>query len=413
MKIAESKTITLRTVSPVFCGSGETLDPLSYVVDDNLVRVIDTDRFLEGLSSEQVKQFESWLIPLSDKRATIDAQIQEARGRRDHQRSGQLSRQRRDLDAEFSLHHFVTKRLGKSSGAFLAPYESYSFRCHTRPDQSGFRLHIKDAQHRPYIPGTEIKGAFRTALLYSAVSEPQGYAKLSQMLGNVRGSEYEKSKSMRHLAENLETQLLRGESKGKKQGDAKYDALRLVQVSDSTPISAEDLRLEMTQSLGTTRFTKTWIETIKYGAEVSMQLTLGDPELIAATLGLGSISRMLTLPGLFQACYQRAKELLEEEAECFRKEEEVFEIIEELIEENSPDAPLIRLGGGQGFLSVTTNLAVKRKNARLYEESIRKNVSSFRRWRTMPGNFPKTRRVIADSTGEPVDCLGWVKMIVC
>lgn len=412
MKIAESKTIILRTLSPVFCGSGETLDPLSYVVDDNLVRVIDTDKFLNGLTTQQLEQFQAWLLPLSDKRAALDAQIQEARRQKDHQRSGQLSRQRRDLDAEFSLHHFITKRLGKSPGAFLAPYESYSFRCHTRPDQSGFRLHIKDAQRRPYIPGTEIKGALRTALLYSAVSEPQGYEKLSQMLGKVQGSEYEKARSMRRLADDLETELLRGEFKGRKQRDAKFDSLRLLQISDSSPIPAEDLRLEMTQSRGTTRFTKTWIETIKYGAELSAHLTLGSPELIAEQLGFASLSQKLTLPALFQACYQRAKDLLEEEAEYFRKEEEVLEIIEELIEENTLDAPLIRLGGGQGILSVTVDLAVKRKNPELYERSLRPNVSSFRRWRTMPGNFPKTRRVISDDTNEPLDVLGWLKLSV-
>ena len=412
MKIAEAKTITLRTVTPIFCGSGETLDPLSYVADGDLIRVIDSDKFLGGLTSQQLQQFQSWLLPLADKRAAIDGQIREARGRRDYQRAGRLSQQRRDIDYEFSLQHFVTKKLGKQPGSFLAPYEWYSFRGHANPDPGGFRLHIKDARHRPYIPGTEIKGAIRTALLYAQVCEPRGYEKLTQLLREVRGSDYEKSKSMRRLADRLETELLRGEVKGKRQRDAKYDSLRLIQVSDSTPIPAEDLRLEVTQSLGTTRFTKTWIETIKYDAEMTMELTLGDPELLSKTLGLGSSTTRFSIAGLFEACYQRARDVLEEEATYFSKQEEISEIIQELKETNTPESPLIRLGGGQGFLSVTTNLAIKIKDPQLYEEAIRKNVSSFRRWRTVPNNFPKTRRVIAETTEEPLDCLGWVKMII-
>jgi CRISPR-associated protein Csm5 len=410
MKIAESKTITLRAMTPIFCGSGETLDSLSFVIDGDTMRVIDADRFLESLAPAQLDQFRSWVENLAGKRAGLDAQIQEARNRKDFQRSGQLQRERNGIDAELSLSQFVAKRLGKSPGPFLAPYEKYSFHCHAKPDQGGFRAHIKDAQQRPYIPGTEIKGAIRTALLYSLISEPRGFETFKQLLNRIQGSEYDKARAIRKLGDQLETELLRGEFKGRRQNDAKYDSMRIIQISDSSPLPAEDLRLEMTQSLGTSRFTKTWIESIKYGAEMTAHLTLGSPELIAQTLGFGAIGKQLTLNGLFQACYQHSKDVLEEEAEYFRNEDEIFGIIEELIDENTEESPLIRLGGGQGFLSITATLAIKSKDPQLYENSIRKNVSAFRRWRTMPNNFPKTRRIIADTTGEALDCLGWVKM---
>jgi len=85
-------------------------------------------------------------------------------------------------------------------------------------------------------------------------------------------------------------------------------------------------------------------------------------------------------------------------------------MINRLKEQNKKDSPLIRMGAGQGFLGITIDLIMKKKEDQAYEV-IREGVSFQRRWRTQRGNFPKTRRVVIDKNGKENALMGWAKII--
>jgi CRISPR-associated protein Csm5 len=416
MKLKEIHTLRLETVTPVFVGSGEVLKPLSYVRDGDLLYVVREDRLFSSLSEEEHERYLNWIEPLLRRLADLDEHISQVR--RDVQRRRSLQRQRREIESGLSLQRFLTEQLRVNPLRFLEEKGciAYGVRCRTQPGRDGFRLHLKDPSFRPYLPGTEIKGALRTSLLFTLVLEPENYAGFQAQLEKFRrfsqggASPKEKRSRLARLAPQLEAELLRGHLRGKPKNDAKFDFLRLIHVSDSAPLAPDDLCVELTQMWGTRRYTKTWVETIATGKETHFQLSLGDAEILAKALGLERLRDWLALPSLLEAVYQRSQEILAEEEAHFAGEPAIKTHIQTLQEQNTPEAPLLRLGQGQGFLSITVGLPVKQRDPRLFDEAIREGVSFARRFRTQPRHFPKTRRVITDRNGHPRTLLGWVKL---
>lgn len=417
MKFGKPQTIKLKTVTPVFVASGDDVKPLSYVLEGNTVYVVNESKFFASLSPQERDHYLTWIEPLLDRLARLDEQI--ARARNDFEQRRQLQRKRRKTESDLSLHHFLSSQLQMNPVHFIQKRgaEAYRVRCNTRPERDGFRLHLKDPAFRPYLPGTEIKGAMRTALLHTIISDRENYAYFRNRLEEFRhffhggASPREKLRRLTKIANNLEGQMLRGKPKGKTKNDAKFDFLRFLHVSDSSFLSPNSLRVELTQMLGTHRYTKTWVEALAAGCEVSTQLALGDPTLILQELGLERLHNWLSLPRLLEACYYRSCDILAEEENYFAGEPTLRDLITHLQEQNNPQAPLLRLGQGQGFLSITVDLPVKQRDLQLFDEAIREGVSFQRRFRTRRGNFPKTRRIITDREGTPLSLLGWVKVI--
>jgi CRISPR-associated protein Csm5 len=90
---------------------------------------------------------------------------------------------------------------------------------------------IKDAWDRPYIPGSSLKGALRTALMYVGWQQRQLQFDPRNLKDNVK-----------FAAQPLEQQVLGG--KPGRPGDApNFDLLRILQVSDSNPDEQKRLRL--------------------------------------------------------------------------------------------------------------------------------------------------------------------------
>ncbi len=416
MKFGEPQTIKLKTVTPVFVGSGDSVKPLSYVLEGDTVHVLNEDRFFAALSPQERDRYLAWIEPLLDRLARLDEQTAQARENFDQRR--QLQRERREVESNLSLHRFLSNELKVNPARFIQQRncEAYQVRCSTRPERDGFRLHLKDAAFRPYLPGTEVKGALRTALVYTLISDPANYSHFQNRLEEFRqffrggASPREKVRRLGKIADSLEAELLRGRPRGETKNDAKFDFLRFLHVSDSTFLSHADLRVELTQMLGTNRYTRTWVETIAAERGVSIQIAIGDPTLILQELGLQRLRDWLSLPKLLEACFHRSRDILAEEARYFADDPELRRLIASLQEQNSPKAPLLRLGQGQGFLSITVDLPVKQHDPRLFDEAIREGVSFQRRFRTQRGNFPKTRRVIVDRERTPLSLLGWVKV---
>ncbi len=406
MKIAAVKTLYLQTLTPIYCGSGETLDPLSYAPDGNVIRVIDVDRFFSNLTEEQVKSYESWLMPLVERRA-------------------------RD---EITLERFIGNRIGAKPESFLSSSTAYQIGFTIRPDLNGFKLHLRDASHRPYLPGTEIKGAFRTAVLHSLLQRQANYQTYQKLLFSLKNNARRKyDEKLRYYGEELRTDeddekaalLKKGKFSGKletallrglNENDAKYDSFRLLQVSDSDSLKPDVMRIELLQSLNTSpkTYTKTWAETIRLDQKFISKLVLYDPLHVAKNMGFDDLSEQFKVKNLLQACYEHSAAILKIESDYFRGNQRISSIVAQLQSMNEREKPLLRLGGGQGFLSVTTNLQVKQKDAVLYDDLIRRGSAAVprRRWNTYPNNFPKTRRAVTDQYGNPLDLLGWVKLSV-
>ncbi|MEW6418833.1 MAG: type III-A CRISPR-associated RAMP protein Csm5 [Nitrospirota bacterium] len=416
MNLHEQKTAKLRALTPIFIGNGESIKPFSYLLDGNTVHVIDEDKFFAQLSSKEQELYQTWTESIIYPLDHLNDEINKAS--EDFDKRRQLIRKRREIEAKFSLWNFIANILKTRPLPFVNKCEAYAAKCNVPPEQDGFRLCMKDIAQRLYVPGTEIKGALRTAMLYALVSDSKNYPWLRDKISEISSlfkSKTPKWKTIRNferIASNIEARMLRGEKEGLIKDDAKFDFLRMIYVSDSTSLDPNSLRIELTQMIGTRRYTKTWVETISSNSEVSVRIGIGNPAKILKELGLERFHEWISFPKLLEACYIRSKDILEEEARFFVNELRLKALISQLQRENKPDAPVLRIGQGQGFLGVTINLSVKKRDQNLYDEVIRKGVTLQRRWRTEANNFPKTRRVITNQGGAPTSLLGWGKIML-
>ena len=83
---------------------------------------------------------------------------------------------------------------------------------------------------------------------------------------------------------------------------------------------------------------------------------------------------------------------------------EVKAHLKNLTKQNKEKTPLIRLGKGQGFLSLTMALLIRRRAPEAYQKLIAVVQSD----KNDPKRFPATRRLIADSNGE-YKFPGWIR----
>jgi len=417
MKFSPPVMIRAEVKTPLFIWDGDTLTPLSFVVDGDLVHVLDADRFIRAFSSTGQEAYLTWIEPTLDRLARLDQQIEQAGQNRDLRR--QLNQEKRQVASGLSVERFLRQRLGKNAATFVKGVACIAYSVHwaVRPGDDGFRGFIKEAGYRPYVPGTELKGALRTALLYTLLGQHDNYTILRNELADFRRtfqsgqSPKAKIQKLAGIAGQVEGATLRGSK-----SDAKYDLLKLLQVGDGELLTADALRICALESVGTGRFTRTLAEAVEPGTTFTFRLTLASVEdagWALRQLGLDKLAAAnLSTERLLEAAYQRSAAILEADEGYFQDHLAVHKEIRRLQAENDPKAPLLRLGTGQGFLSTTIDLRVRDRDPGLYDRAIREGVSFQRRWRTQQNNFPKTRRTVSDGHGNPLTLPGWIKLNV-
>ena len=107
------------------------------------------------------------------------------------------------------------------------------------PETTDIREAIKSVGNRPYIPGSSIKGAIRTALLSDLINNAENeklYNDSSQHLNR----EIDKGAPSRRRTENP-ARKIEELAFGK---DPNHDLLRTLQVSDTEPLESDALAIE-------------------------------------------------------------------------------------------------------------------------------------------------------------------------
>ncbi len=212
----KSYQVVMRTVGPVFVGSGKEIGKKEYVfLDRKQVGIPDIQRLYRELSERQKQAaFEEYLLGPNRMGLAV-----------------WLKRQNIRLEE-------------------IQPFLKYSLDCGDSIDEDTTnRLQvmacIKDAYGNPYIPGSSLKGMFRTILLGEDIlKRPEKYQQEKAALK--RNADINTSRN-RYLKkdvldiENHAYRILRRE--GTRHGDAVNDFLQGFIVSDSAPLSVDELVL--------------------------------------------------------------------------------------------------------------------------------------------------------------------------
>jgi len=234
----------LRTETPVHIGTGIRYGPGEFFVRPPMVCRVSAERMYRALSERRRKEF-----------------LREVEGR------------------DFNLNRFLNK--GEHEG--IDRYALDNTNLVSVPNVKEIRECIKTGFDEPYIPGSSIKGAFRTALLWDVARNDPSFVDTirrdlrsddKKMRGRI-GKEYES-----HV---FSTKTKNDDPDGESDDDPKYDLLKFLQVSDAHAIPTvrgpkQKLRLDgiQTFSLGASGFTRkqflTHAETVigEYNCEITL-----------------------------------------------------------------------------------------------------------------------------------------------
>lgn len=304
---------------------------------------------------------------------------------------------------------------------------TYSLPCQQSPEEVDIREAIKTVENCPYIPGSTIKGALRTAFLFQLI------VKDNKLFKN----------NLAHL-QNLTRQTGRGnprrETPAKKieqeaiGKNPNYDILRALQVSDTDTLTSDALEIgaawtvtldqnnELVQKIEARKEYKNYVQQIQAGQSLRFTLKIDDLLLKGrekSSLGFSDLQEK-TLRDIAKGCRLEADILMQNERDFFEYYEfpNVPEVYDKLIDENTNPAEgafFLQIGWGTGYHANTITaiftddqdaseelLLDLRKRFRLGESRSQRGYYDER-------EFPKTRRILYQGQ-NPIAPLGWVKI---
>ncbi len=350
--------LTIETRTPLHIGSGLRYHrDYDFVVEGTFVRLVDVDRALDSLPDADVNRMRDGRVA-----ALLPA--------------GQRDRYTRSL-----LQVHGSREVGQ--------------------DLLGL---IRDGNGAPYIPGSSLKGAFRSALLDEFLRQDPQLArrKARELLSRGHRREF--------VARDLESEAFDVElERTSRNADApNRDINRWLRISDAypreqfQPIAAE-IQVRSSSSRGQQAI-PVWVEAIPAGVRFAAELSL-TPESFAPWSKLDQTRRHLfgdDLLGVLQAwgAACRANEL-----DYWRRvDSAVASRFAGAVAEESRSFPL---GFGTGWLSKTIG-----RHLRGDEQLLKELITKFGLSRSRspdPKNFPMGHRVI-DGPGGPVPP-GWVEIV--
>ena len=404
----------LKVLSPLHIGDGNKITPIEYFYFKGETHFIDDKILFSNMDAKQKGDFLIWIKEVSGRRyITLNDFL------KIYDRNNQLSR-------------ILSKKSYKVLEKFI------------RGD-----IHtIIKSNYQSYIPGSEIKGAIRTAIIYyilktdknlyrnfesSIIRLKSKYFPLVNLIKNKKGKiiveknieyllkdlkiKYDKFASINKIKNTLAKKIssninfiekeIFSLKKKEKRLDAKYDALKHLVISD-TFISDKKIKVKYGEirTLNINRNASEWIEYID-SATYLFDLSINEEANIKLNEVFGNENRKtyLNIDYIKKALYEYNKDILDEEEKYFKNNEEILYKIEELKKKNTKDTPLIRLGKYKGYLSNTISLIVRKNNPELYDSFLAhctKNTSYTEN--TVGEYFPKTRRVLDNNI------MGWCQL---
>jgi len=359
--------VSMKVLSPLHIGSGGALvEGFDYLVRNDKAYVVNQDALMEQV----LRRAEDAGRGGDDLRAVTDAIM--AMSLDDLEKAGYLLAT--DLEPSSSLVRYALRG---------------------RPAMREIREHIKDVYDQPYVPGSSVKGAMRTALAWWAFRE-LGMA--------VDPAEFRGAKKER-VAQAMEKKIFGP--------DPNHDLLRALLVSDSAPLGGEHLKLATIRvhpSGGSgQKSLDLAVEVLGPRAEPSLRVRIDGFVLgqqVAGQLGLGTKPQWLTqLPAI---CRQHAAQRIEH---CRRTQasdlERFYQWLQKRLRQLDDSAFLLQMSWGAGWGAKTLGSRLKSD-----AEAFGKIVRTFRLSRTRQAEsagFPSSRRVVVTRKGSMMP-LGWVQV---
>lgn len=269
----------LKTLTPLHIGTGIELDPIDYVVTGNHYYRIPQKIALKFIQQhELLNNYTKWIEEVTDKISNLELERKKQKGNKD------LNQQLSDLRKNFNLLEFAKKN--KKETEFKEFLQNNKWITKTTindktPDKK-IRVQIKDGTGKPYIPGTSIKGAIRTSLLYHWLVNNNGCINaikeiiFKELKDKERGNLEEHKKNFADSIENNAFYCGIENNNKIDYRDEKFDLLKLLLISDGKIINSENplnvIPTYLYLSDNTRQSQSPWVEAIAAGNIVEFSI---------------------------------------------------------------------------------------------------------------------------------------------
>lgn len=164
--------LTIRTLSPIHIGTGETLAPIEYVVYQNEYFKVPSGLLEQYLKEkDRLKAYGKWLDQEFKELKALETDKDKANKNKSRDAKDFNQRFRDKYNKINTLSYVDTLQERQNYLNFLRKTSPLRYKLSTQ-DYGGNKLRgqvrqaIRTADNRPYIPGSSLKGSLRTALLY-------------------------------------------------------------------------------------------------------------------------------------------------------------------------------------------------------------------------------------------------------
>lgn len=370
-KLHDTYKLTITTLSPLHIGTGNTLrQGYDYVTHGGQTWVFDAEVLADALYQYDPDEFDKMAQGVP---------------------AGDLIRPD-EYDPASLLFRYVLRGEPRSKGKGAELQEQ-----------------LKDPWDRPYIPGSSLKGALRTALAYVG----WGQRKLVFGLGdlNERGG-------AKFAALPMERKVLNA-AQPPRGREPNHDLLRALQVGDSTPGEKENLQLLNVQvAVGTKAGSPIELEAIRRDVTFEATLTLDGflrQDNVTAQLGWQK-DQLLWLMNIPKVVNAFTVHRIDSERKRWRAIDEpvrsFYDTLDRVLRQLDLSSEfLIQLGWGGGWDSKTFGDILTR-DGQVFKQVVQKyGKTMVRQGEYKPGDtYPKSRRVVVNSSDKPVFPLGWIKV---
>lgn len=259
-----------------------------------------------------------------------------------------------------------------------------------------------------YIPGSSLKGAIKTALLFNLIS-PRDIRKIDNLIFTDRRGRMRVGNDNKIFDDIFSSSSARNK--------AQSSIMKFMQVSDSSSTKVPavyDVISVMATENGSKQFYKdhgktvrTFLECISPKYNLKTTITTNYNEKTYARLGLEDKDKFIDIDFIKKSIYDLSNAFINYELEFSKKYGITFlnKFYKKIQEDNTPDSPILKVGAGSGFLATTIGLKIKEYDEEEFENYFEK-VRLAANGHNYPFEYPKSRKITAKGAMP----LGWVKL---
>lgn len=330
------------------------------------------------------------------------------------------------LTSKMGQRDFRWERHLRQHDTDLSKFSAYDLPCPQSPEEVEIREAIKTIGNRPFIPGSSLKGAIRTALLEEILNESDDvYNNSLKRLETLIDQGPRGNPRREQPARQIESLAF-----GK---DPNRDFLRALHVSDTMPLGSNSLEIgmawtvtlnqndQLVQKIDRGREYKNFIQQFQAGQQLTFTLKIDEllfREREKERLGFNDLQEKVLLD-IAEVCRSAAAEIMKSEQFFFQyyNFSELADVYDKLIDINNnvPEgAFLLQIGWGTGYHANTvTSLFTGDESSENLGMDLRERFklgeSRSQRGQYDEREFPKTRRILYRGR-NPIAPLGWVKI---